>query len=257
VPRSGWHASGILTAVMNAPAITSCATCPAGRAAGVRYGGRCPLVDRKRPRGATICLEGEPASTIWLVKRGTVVLSRTHADGQERPRAVRAAGSFVGLEALVRPTYADTARTTEASVLCGTTREAFDGWLGPAGTPVRMALELLLATVVAEDPRPAAPDGPATRRVARFLLDAGDGEAPQVPRQVLAALLGMVPETLSRALARLRDAGTIELTRRRVSITDRSRLEALSLPVRLSACDDETLPTAPRRSRLRTPTAGG
>jgi len=208
-------------------AITSCSSCPCGRAAGVPFGGRCPLVDRRRGRDELVCLEGEPASTVWFVKRGAVLLSRGGV-GADRPRAIRGPGAFVGLEALVRSTYADSARTSEPSVLCAITRDDVDRWFGPTGTPARMALEQTLR-VAAEDPiRPAAVDGSASQRVARWLLDEAD-HTPQVQRHVLAALLGMTPETLSRALARLRDDGAIELTRRLVEIRDRPRLERRAL----------------------------
>lgn len=191
----------------------------------MRYGGRCPLVDRRRGKDELIALEGEPAHTVWFVKRGTLVLSRSGPDGEERPRLVRGPGSFVGLEALVRPTYADTVRTTEPAVLCGISREAIDAWFGPRGTPVRMALEQTMAADAGDRPRAAAADGTATQRVARWLLDDESGQG-SVPRQVTAALLGIVPETLSRALARLHDEGAIELTRRSVTVRDRALLAA-------------------------------
>ncbi|MCA9677191.1 MAG: Crp/Fnr family transcriptional regulator [Kofleriaceae bacterium] len=206
--------------------ITSCCSCPCGSAAGVRYGGRCPLIDRKRRRDEAICLEGEPAHTVWFVKRGAVLLSRSGADGVERPRAVRSAGTFVGLEALVQGTYADSVRATEPTVLCGATRDTIDTWLGPVGTPARMALEQVLRATTHDAPRGAGVDGSATQRVARWLLDDQDGESAHVSRQVLASLLGMVPETLSRALARLRDDGAIDLTRTSVTVKDWARLEA-------------------------------
>lgn len=203
--------------------ITSCSTCPCGQAAGVRFGGRCPLVDRKRRADETIFLEGDTVSSVWFVKRGTVVLSRAGADDVEHPHAVRGPGTFIGLEALVRATYADTARTTEPSVLCGIGRTALDAWFGPRGTPARMALEVTLETECATSPRAAAADGTSVQRVARWLLDRGDVDH-HVPRTVMASLLGMVPETLSRALARLGHAGAIHVGRRHVAIRDRAAL---------------------------------
>lgn len=211
---------------MGNPPITSCSSCPCGKAAGVAFGGRCPLVDRRRNRDAMVCLEGEPATTVWFVKRGSVLLSRVGADGVDRPRAIRGPGAFIGMEALVVSAYTDSARTTEPTVLCGIARPDLDRWFGPVGTPARMALEQTLR-VAAEDPvRAAGIDGSAVQRVARWLLDQSDA-TPQVQRRVLASLLGMTPETLSRALARLRDEGAIDLTRQHQSIRDRPRLEAL------------------------------
>lgn len=207
--------------------ITSCSTCPCGQAAGVRFGGRCPLVDRKRRADETVYLEGDAVSSVWFVKRGTVVLSRAGEDGVEHPHAVRGPGTFVGLEALIRSTYADTARTTEPSVLCGIGRAALDTWFGPRGTPARMALEVTLATDSAAPPRAAAADGTSVQRVARWLLARSDDDH-HVPRAVMASLLGMVPETLSRALARLGRTGAIQVDRRHVAIRDRDALAALA-----------------------------
>jgi CRP-like cAMP-binding protein len=198
--------------------IVSCASCPCGQAAGVATGGRCPLIDRRVPKGQTLALEGDDASTVWFVKHGAVLLSRS-----DRPRAVRGPGSFVGIETLVTGRHADTARTTEPSTLCAIPRDQLDRWLG--GSPARMILEQVLAAPD-ELPAGARPEGSAVQRVARWLLDRRD--RPAVRRNVLASLLGMVPETLSRTLARLRDAGAIAYTRRAVRILDVERLHALA-----------------------------
>lgn len=193
----------------------------------MRWGGRCPLVDRKRERGETLALEGQPIETVWFLKRGTVVFSRTGPDGDERPRLVRGPGSFIGLEVLVRPTHADTVRTTEPAIVCGISRDSLDAWLGPQGTPARMALEQTLLATVDDRPRAAGADGNAVERVARWILDDASAGC-RVPRRVVASLIGMVPETLSRALAQLHDRKLIVVTRRSIAIVDRPRLEALA-----------------------------
>lgn len=208
-------------------AITSCSSCPCGQAAGVRSGGRCPFIDRRRQRDEILALEGQPIETAWFIKRGTVVLSRAGADGVDRPRLVRGPGSFVGLEALVRRTHPDTVRTTEPTIVCGISRDALDAWLGPRGTPARMALEQTLNATADDRPRAAGADGTALERVARWILD-DDGTGSRVPRRIIASLLGMTPETLSRSLAFLRDEQLIAVTRRSITVSDRGRLASFA-----------------------------
>lgn len=210
-----------------ASAITSCSSCPCGQAAAVRWGGRCPLIDRKRARDETLALEGQPIETVWFLKRGTVVFSRLGPDGVERPRLVRGPGTFIGLEVLVRSTHADTVRTTEPTIVCGIGRESLDAWIGPRGTPARMALEQTLLATADDRPRAAGADGTALERVARWILDDA-ATGCRVPRRVVASLIGMVPETLSRALAQLHEQEVIELSRRSIVIRDRARLESMA-----------------------------
>jgi len=204
----------------------SCDRCPV-RAAARSLGGDCPFVDRPRQRGDHVCTEGEPASRVWFVKRGLVVLTRAGA-GPEHPRTVRRSGTFVGLEALVRRTYVESARVVTPAILCGAPVARIDEWLGPAGTPARMALEQTLRAVCDETPRAASADGSALERVARWLIhEAEGGEINDVPRRYVAGLLGIVPETLSRCLARLAAAGSIAVTRRSVRIVDLAALRAV------------------------------
>ena len=80
-----------------------------------------------------------------------------------------------------------------------------------------------MVTGCAAPPRAAAADGTSVQRVARWLLGREDDDH-HVPRTVMASLLGMVPETLSRALARLGRDGAIHVDRKHVTIRDRDAL---------------------------------
>jgi CRP-like cAMP-binding protein len=189
-------------------------------------------VDRERTAGQVLYVEGDRADYVWFVKSGTVVLHRAADDqrGEGRARAVRFAGSFIGLEALVEPIYRDTARATTDVVLCGATREGMDAWLGPAGTPARTALELTLRADPASAPTPSAPgDGSALQRVARWLSTEGPrGATLTLPRKIVADLLGMRPETLSRSLTKLADEGAIESRRTHLRIIDDQLLASIA-----------------------------
>ena len=209
------------------PNSLACATCPIGAAAGVGHGGRCPLVDRKRRAGAYLYVEGSAAEKVWFVKQGSVVLSR---EGDERGGegiawTVRGAGAMLGAEALVRPTYVDSARAVTDTTVCTASREAMSQWMGSREGAARTVLDLVLLAQSVDAPRRSGSDGSAVRRVAAFLLEDPRGTSPDLPRRVIAGLLGMLPETLSRALKVLADRGVIETTRRSLRIVDRDALE--------------------------------
>jgi CRP-like cAMP-binding protein len=182
---------------------------------------RCVFVPRDKRAGEVLYLEGDPATTVWLVRRGAVVLTRAGA-GVECPQAARGAGDLVGVEALAHDRYLDTARVLGPTATCAAPREALDAWLGPP-SPARTLLASVVTTRRREPPRLA---GPALKRVAWWLLS-GEGDEGEVPRRTIARLLGLVPETLSRALGQLSARGLVQVTRRRVVVQRRAELEAL------------------------------
>lgn len=205
-----------------------CSACEVGRASGVGRGQFCPFIERRLPAGATLYAAGQRAGHVWFVRAGTVVLARAIADeGAPRARAVRFAGSFVGLEVLVSPVYTDTATAASEVAVCGASSDGIDAWLGARGTPARTALEITLRTSGDDRPRESAGDGSAVARLARWLLAEGPrGVTVGVPRHVIADLLGMRAETLSRALGELARRGAIETTRTTLCIVDEEALAA-------------------------------
>ena len=70
--------------------------------------------------------------------------------------------------------------------------------------------------------------GNASRRVARYLCqeqEAGNGHIQLcVPKRLIASQLGIQPETFSRILHRLIDAGLIAMERRVIRVLDRPSL---------------------------------
>jgi CRP-like cAMP-binding protein len=202
------------------------AGCPCTHSPDVGVRGRCPLTDVQHRRGDRLFSENDPATTVWFIKRGCVLLSRTSAAGVETPHAIRRAGSFVGMETLVRDRYLMTARVTSAAILGRGSREVVDAWLAH-GPSARMVLEEVLRTECGDAPRGAASEGSAVERVAHWIVaESARGAISQVPRGFAAGLLGMTPETFSRALGQLAGSGAIEVTRRTLLVHDPERLLA-------------------------------
>lgn len=209
----------------------SCAKCPIGAAAGVGAGGRCPMVDRTRRAGTSLYVEGEVAEKIWFVKRGLVSLSRA-VDAKGWSGAVwtvRRPGAVLGLEALVRPTYVDSARAVSDVTLCAAPVDTMREWLASRAEAAMAVLGCVVGATCHDTPRRAAADGTAVERVSAWLLDPeAQAQAVGVPRTVVAGLLGMEPETLSRTLTLLAGKGLITVTRRAVAIVDRPKLERVA-----------------------------
>jgi CRP-like cAMP-binding protein len=185
------------------------------------------MMDRRLPSGTSLYVAGQPAERMWFVKSGALVLSRESAEtsGEGLIWAVRGPGSILGVEGLVRATYLDSARAVVDAVVCVASRELIEGWLGAREPAARALLECVLLTQGNDSPRRAGADGNAQQRVAAWVLGQEQATGPALPRKVTAELLGMLPETLSRALAAFAARGVLEVTRRSVTILDRSALE--------------------------------
>lgn len=210
---------------------TDCTHCAVGAAAGLGRGGRCPLADRRRAAGTVLYAAGQRADRVWFVKRGAVLLSReATTDGSNGVAwAVRRSGVFVGIEGLTRTYYVDTAQALTDVILCSAEIEHFDAWLGPSGSAARVVLQLVLQAQSEDAPRGASCDGPAVQRTAQWILGHGaETETSVLPRQHAAQMLGMCPETFSRALTGLARRGAITRTRQRLRVLDRELLEQIA-----------------------------
>jgi CRP-like cAMP-binding protein len=108
----------------------ACSGCALGRASGADRGQFCPFIIRHHARDEILCLAGEPADHVWLVKQGVVGVDRSRDAGQpEGLEALRLPGSYIGLECLSGGRYLRTARALTPVALCGATRDGFFRWL--------------------------------------------------------------------------------------------------------------------------------
>jgi CRP-like cAMP-binding protein len=205
-----------------------CQTCRLG-VASLPYS--CPFHELRRPAGSVLVQQDERSHWVWYLRRGQVVLGSTSESGGDLSCAVRGPDTLLGIENLVgHPVPYQISALTDV-VLCALEAAAFREWVGTLGTPMGAVLELALREAGRRVAERHALEGTAVRRVARFLVQRheadGSGEALHTPQHVLAHILGMRPETLSRALARLRELGVIGAGRG-VRVVDNDQLRRLA-----------------------------
>ncbi len=171
--------------------------------------------ERPFDRGATIFLQGERAKAIYIVAEGWVKLYRIAPNGAEAVVGVFTKGASFGEAVAFRSdTYPVAA---EAVTDCTLIRIETDAFLRQIRENPEVAISILSATyqhlhsLVAQVEALKAQTG--SQRVAEFLLElaacpAGACEVILPYDKVLiAGRLGMKPESLSRAFARLKEQG--------------------------------------------------
>lgn len=189
-------------------------------------------------RGTILFAEGEPAERFGVIVSGKVRVFHLGADGRrmifETLGATEPVGVVVALAGGRYPAHAETA--TPASIAWLTRAALFE--LLAAEPDIARSLIADLANRVAAFTnvvQTLALDVPA--RVSRYLFQRALAVGTPSPRGLevdlgmrksdLAAALGTVPETISRALAKLRDEGLVEVHGTRVTILDVRALAAL------------------------------
>lgn len=170
---------------------------------------------REFERGATIFLQGERASAIYIVAEGWVKLYRIAPNGAEAVVGVFTKGSSFGEAVAFR--FDSYPVAAEAVTDCRLIRIEADAFLRMIRETPEIAISMLSATythlhgLVAQIEALKAQTG--AQRVAEFLLELApcDSGACEVvlpyDKVLIAGRLGMKPESLSRAFARLKEHG--------------------------------------------------
>ena len=170
---------------------------------------------RDYDRGATVFLQGERAKAIYVVAEGWVKLYRIAPSGAEAVVNVFTKGASFGEAVAFRDDVYPV--SAEAVTDCRLIRIEADGFLRKIRETPELAISILSATfahlhaLVAQVEALKAQTG--AQRVAEFLLELStckDGAcAVTLPydKVLIAGRLGMKPESLSRAFARLREQG--------------------------------------------------
>jgi CRP/FNR family transcriptional regulator, cyclic AMP receptor protein len=207
--------------------VTDCNACSLG----VASQGRCRFTPSTRESGATLCAQGERPRTVYFIKEGFVALSAVSPKGSELVLTLRGPTSLLCTEALSGEPSPYEVRALSRVKLCGISGDAMSQWIGPDRSPARVVLDLLLAESKMQRDEVNFRQGDCLSRVARFALAHAKFLADRpnaVRKQVVARLLGMRPETLSRCLTKLEKDGVLDASRG-VKVVDPRRLAAIAM----------------------------
>lgn len=171
-----------------------------------------PVDNLLLPAKATLYREGDAGDGVFTIRRGLVRLVHYAPNGTRRIVRLLKAGSVTGLEVLVDSRYHHTAEAVSETDLCRIPAEVITQMEGrnPAlhsALMVRWQNNLDDADTVITQ----LSTGSAQARAARFLLQVSSDpkrtECHHLPREDIAALLGLTVETVSRVFAEFKRSG--------------------------------------------------
>ncbi len=239
---------------MLAPATRADGPLPAGhpcQRCAVRYRAVCGVLgcgdlERFKALGRTLILapgealfhEGDPATRVFTLTRGTLKLYRLLPDGRRHVSGFLHPGDFLGIG--VGHEHALSAEALEEAQLCWFPRSRFDDFVKQYATMERSLYRTAADELAAaHEQMLLLARKTASERVASFLVElagrTAPGEAANVvvrlpmSRSDIADYLGLTKETVSRVFSRLRKGGLIRLIRTdEVELTGRERLEQVA-----------------------------
>jgi CRP-like cAMP-binding protein len=184
---------------------------------------------RTHPQGTILEVDGD-GDEILYVASGDVLTTAFDDMGNVISSCLHSEGDFIGLERLVgvAPPY-EVLALVEIEV-ARTTAPKLRNW--HEGDPKNQTaiLHQALRGMARSIDQQVMLRGTAVERTARFLDRIHESEAAHLtlPRRVIARLLHVRPETLSRALRQLQDAGAIETTPSAIAIHEPAVLRSFA-----------------------------
>ncbi len=189
--------------------------------------------ERSYPRNSVILFEDDPGDALYVVISGLVKVVLIGEDGREVILSVLKEGDFFGEMSLIddRPRSAHVIAMEDSSLLV-MRREDFQHRLREApGVAIGMLRAMSRRLREADEKIGGLVLLDVNGRVAKLLLgmaDENDGShiTRRVTHHTIAQMVGSSRETVSRTMRELADRGLIEVTRKAITIRDRTALEA-------------------------------
>lgn len=184
-------------------------------------------------RGQILYAPGETGEMLFLLKRGRVQLYKLSVDGRKLILATLGPETFFGDMSLLGQQMASAfAEAVEDSTVCLMTRDDVEALLLRKPQVALRLLEAMGRRLLETEGRledVAFKRVPA--RVAGLLLRLAEGESGgevHQSHQELAETLGVYRETVTNALDRLKEAGAIEIGRRRIRVRNEQLLRQMA-----------------------------
>jgi CRP/FNR family transcriptional regulator, cyclic AMP receptor protein len=178
---------------------------------------------------------GQTGEALFLLKKGKVALYRLSPEGRKLVTETLGPGAFFGQMAVIgQGMYDSFAEATEASTLCVMSRSDVERLLLMRPSVALRLIEVVGRRLVeAEERLEESAFKDVSARLAALLVrlsrDQGTpGQVNGLSHQDLADSLGVYRETVTSALDRLKEAGLVEVGRKRITILRPEGLEELS-----------------------------
>ena len=191
--------------------------------------------EREYPKNSVILFEDDPGDALYIVSSGQVKVVLIGEDGREVILSVMGDGDFFGEMSLIddEPRSAHVIAMKDSQLLV-LRRDDFQARLEE--NP-RIALKLLRVLVQrlrrADEKIGGLVLLDVNGRVAQLLLDlSAESGGPKITRRLthhtIAQMIGSSRETVSRAMRELVDRGTIEVSRREITIKNADALRSMT-----------------------------
>ena len=191
--------------------------------------------EREYPRNSVILFEDDPGDALYIVSTGQVKVVLIGEDGREVILSVLGDGDFFGEMSLIddEPRSAHVIAMKDSQLLV---LRRYDFQARLEENP-RIALKLLRVLVQrlrrADEKIGGLVLLDVNGRVAQLLLDlAEESGGPKITRRLthhtIAQMIGSSRETVSRAMRELVEKGTIEVSRREITIRELDTLRAMT-----------------------------
>ncbi len=191
--------------------------------------------EREYPKNSVILFEDDPGDALYIVSSGQVKVVLIGEDGREVILSVLGDGDFFGEMSLIddEPRSAHVIAMKDSQLLV-LRRDDFQARLGESPTIALKLLKVLVQRLRRADEKIGGlvlldVNG----RVAQLLLDlAEESGGPRITRRLthhtIAQMIGSSRETVSRAMRELVEKGTIDVSRREITIKQPDVLRSLT-----------------------------